>query len=202
MLWGIPLAAAVSALWYGPVIARHGWTFVDEFFIQHHFARYVSNKYHHPQPIYFYPAIILMLALPWTAFLVEALAKIRSWAWRENDEPEHLARVFARVVADADRVLFVLGIETAWLHIARASRCRDLLISDRLLHSQARWPVRTTGVICLALAVGGIVYAVQSGEISIACAVAIAAPHGWLLPRRRSSPDRFFCAIRESRFPS
>jgi 4-amino-4-deoxy-L-arabinose transferase-like glycosyltransferase len=80
LLWGMPVAAAVSALWYGPVIARHGWSFVDEFFIQHHFARYVSNKYHHPQPIYFYPAIILMFALPWTGFFVEALAQIRMMA--------------------------------------------------------------------------------------------------------------------------
>src|SRR6185503_1918561 len=44
LFWGVPLALAVSAIWYGPVIARHGWTFIDEFFIQHHFARYVSNK--------------------------------------------------------------------------------------------------------------------------------------------------------------
>jgi len=40
--WGVPLALAVSATWYGPVIAKHGWTFINEFFIQHHFARYVS----------------------------------------------------------------------------------------------------------------------------------------------------------------
>jgi 4-amino-4-deoxy-L-arabinose transferase-like glycosyltransferase len=65
--------------WYGPVIARHGWTFIDEFFVQHHFARYVSNKYHHPQPIYFYPAIILMLALPWTVHFVMRLVKVRRW---------------------------------------------------------------------------------------------------------------------------
>ncbi|HEY3582245.1 MAG TPA: phospholipid carrier-dependent glycosyltransferase, partial [Pyrinomonadaceae bacterium] len=64
LLWGVPLALAVSAIWYGPVILLHGRTFIDEFFIQHHFARYVSNKYHHPQPLYFYPAIILLLALP------------------------------------------------------------------------------------------------------------------------------------------
>jgi 4-amino-4-deoxy-L-arabinose transferase-like glycosyltransferase len=44
LFWGVPLAVAVSAIWYGPVIARHGWSFVDEFFIQHHFARYVSKK--------------------------------------------------------------------------------------------------------------------------------------------------------------
>ncbi|MDT4955855.1 MAG: hypothetical protein QOJ02_3993, partial [Acidobacteriota bacterium] len=46
LLWGVPLAVAVAAIWYAPVIARHGWTFVDEFFIQHHFARFISNKYH------------------------------------------------------------------------------------------------------------------------------------------------------------
>src|SRR5687768_13738527 len=85
LVWGIPLAVAVSAIWYGPVIARHGWSFVDEFFIQHHFARYVSNKYHHPQPIYFYPVIILMLTLPWTPFFVEALIKARRWTWRATD---------------------------------------------------------------------------------------------------------------------
>src|ERR1044072_8141627 len=75
--WGVPLALAVSAIWYGPVIARDGWTFIDEFFIQHHFARYVSKKYHHPQPIYFYPVIILMFTLPWSVHLICALAKAR-----------------------------------------------------------------------------------------------------------------------------
>src|SRR3954470_14188978 len=69
-LWGVPLALMVSAIWYAPVIARHGWTFINQFFIQHHFARFVSNKYHHPQPFYFYIPTILLMALPWTAFLI------------------------------------------------------------------------------------------------------------------------------------
>jgi 4-amino-4-deoxy-L-arabinose transferase-like glycosyltransferase len=94
LLWGVPLALAVSAVWYGPVIAKHGWSFVDEFFVQHHFARFVSNKYHHPQPIYFYPAIILMLALPWTPFLIEALVKARRWTWRGADDLS-IVRVFS-----------------------------------------------------------------------------------------------------------
>ena len=94
LIWGVPLALAISAVWYGPVIAKHGWTFIDEFFVQHHFARYVSNKYHHPQPLYFYPAIILMLALPWTPFLVEALVKARRWAWRGGDSLS-IVRVFS-----------------------------------------------------------------------------------------------------------
>jgi 4-amino-4-deoxy-L-arabinose transferase-like glycosyltransferase len=94
LIWGIPVAIAVSAIWYGPVIARHGWLFVDEFFIQHHFARYVSNKYHHPQPIYFYPAILLLLALPWTMHLIGAFVKAKQWSWRGNDSM-NILRVFS-----------------------------------------------------------------------------------------------------------
>jgi 4-amino-4-deoxy-L-arabinose transferase-like glycosyltransferase len=175
LLWGMPLAAAVSALWYGPVIARHGWSFVDEFFIQHHFARYVSNKYHHPQPIYFYPAIILMFALPWTGFFVEALAQIRGWAWRAHDGLSIL-RVFSLAWLLMPIVFFSFSGSKLPGYILPALPAAALLISDRVVHSNARWPVRTTGVICLALAAGAIVYAIQSREISIACAVAIAVP--------------------------
>ena len=175
VIWGVPLAAAVSALWYGPVIARHGWAFVDEFFVQHHFARYVSNKYHHPQPFYFYPAIILMLALPWTGFLFEALAKLRRWAWKD-DESLSIVRVFALAWLLMPIVFFSFSGSKLPGYILPALPAASLLIADRLLRSTARWPVRTTGVICLVLAVGGIVYAIQTGDISIGCAVAIAAP--------------------------
>ncbi|HEX6285004.1 MAG TPA: glycosyltransferase family 39 protein [Pyrinomonadaceae bacterium] len=175
LVWGIPLAVAVAALWYGPVIARHGWAFVDEFFIQHHFARYVSNKYHHPQPIYFYPAIILMLALPWTGFLVEAFAKIRSWAWRGNDGLS-IVRVFSLAWLLLPIVFFSFSGSKLPGYILPALPAAALLMADRLVHSTARWPFRTTGVICLALAVGAIVYAVQSGDFTLACAVAIAVP--------------------------
>src|SRR2546423_4560849 len=74
VVWGLPLCVVVAAVWYAPVIARNGWPFVDQFFIQHHFARYVSDKYHHAQPFYFYLPVILMLALPWTFFLVGGVA--------------------------------------------------------------------------------------------------------------------------------
>ena len=94
LIWGVPLALAVSAIWYGPVIARHGWLFIDEFFLQHHFARYVSNKYHHPQPVYFYPVIILMLAVPWTPFLIWAFLKARRWDWR-GDDSLNIVRLFS-----------------------------------------------------------------------------------------------------------
>ncbi|HET9477952.1 MAG TPA: glycosyltransferase family 39 protein, partial [Pyrinomonadaceae bacterium] len=175
LIWGLPLAIAVSAIWYGPVIARHGWPFVDEFFIQHHFARYVSNKYHHPQPLYFYPAIILMLAVPWTAFLIEALAKIRSWGWRDND-PLNVVRVFSLAWLAMPIVFFSFSGSKLPGYILPVLPAAALLIADPFMYSVSRWPIWATGVICLALAVGGMVYAFQSGHISLRCAALIAVP--------------------------
>jgi hypothetical protein len=50
------------------------------------------------------------------------------------------------------------------------------LIADSFNRSVAKWPLRATGVICLALAAGGIIYALRSREISVECAAVIAAP--------------------------
>ncbi|HEX5833459.1 MAG TPA: glycosyltransferase family 39 protein [Pyrinomonadaceae bacterium] len=175
LLWGIPLAVAASAIWYGPVIARHGWSFVDEFFIQHHFARYVSNKYHHPQPIYFYPAIILMLALPWTAFLVEALAKVRRWAWR-GDDSLSILRVFALAWLAMPIVFFSFSGSKLPGYILPALPAAAFLVADRFMDSISKWSLLATAVICLALATGGFVFAIQSREISIGCATMIAVP--------------------------
>ncbi|HKS09014.1 MAG TPA: glycosyltransferase family 39 protein [Pyrinomonadaceae bacterium] len=175
LLWGIPLAAVVPSIWYGPVIARHGWLFVDEFFIQHHFARYVSNKYHHPQPIYFYPAIILMLALPWTAFLIEALAKVRSWVWRGSDALS-IVRVFSLAWLAMPIVFFSFSGSKLPGYILPALPAAAFLVADRFRDSISTWSLRATGAICLVMAAGGFVYALQSKQISILCATLIAVP--------------------------
>jgi 4-amino-4-deoxy-L-arabinose transferase-like glycosyltransferase len=137
-LWGVPLAIAVSAIWYGPVIARHGWPFIDEFFIQHHFARYVSNKYHHPQPIYFYPVVILLLALPWTPFLITALAKVRTWTWRGAAALSTL-RVFALAWLALPIVFFSFSGSKLPGYILPSLPAAAFLITDYLVHSNWRW---------------------------------------------------------------
>jgi 4-amino-4-deoxy-L-arabinose transferase-like glycosyltransferase len=174
LIWGLPLALGVASVWYGPVIAKHGWSFIDEFFVQHHFTRYVSNKYHHPQPIYFYPAIILMLALPWTAFFVDALARIRSWTWRGTDSLS-VVRAFSLAWLLVPIVFFSFSGSKLPGYILPALPAAVLLITDRLT-APSRWPLRVTGVICLILGAGGIVYALQTGHVSITCAVLSAVP--------------------------
>ncbi len=66
----------VCASWYGPMLARHGWTFVDEFFIQHHIERYVTERFRHPGPISYYLPVLLVGAFPWTPLLISALARL------------------------------------------------------------------------------------------------------------------------------
>ncbi|MBP6004306.1 MAG: glycosyltransferase family 39 protein [Pyrinomonadaceae bacterium] len=65
VFWGTLLAALVAALWYLPMYQQHGYEFIDEFFIQHHFQRFTSNKYLHPQPFIFFFWVLPLMTLPW-----------------------------------------------------------------------------------------------------------------------------------------
>lgn len=75
LFWGSFLAAAVAAIWYLPMYLRHGGEFIDEFFVQHHFARFTSNKYQHPQPFYFYFWVLPLMTLPWLPLFFAGLWK-------------------------------------------------------------------------------------------------------------------------------
>ncbi|MEP7147399.1 MAG: glycosyltransferase family 39 protein [Acidobacteriota bacterium] len=73
LLWGTLLASAVASIWYVPMYMQHGWDFVDQFFIQHHFQRYTSNKYLHPQPFYFFFWVLPLMTIPWTPFFAASI---------------------------------------------------------------------------------------------------------------------------------
>lgn len=83
--------AAVAATWYLPVTLRHGDQFIQEFFVNHHFKRYLTNKYQHPQPKYFYFLVAFGGVLPWSFFVFPALAKIRALRPRDNVRDSLLA---------------------------------------------------------------------------------------------------------------
>ena len=71
--WGTILALLVAATWYLPMYMRHGYEFIDQFLIQHHFQRFTSNKYLHPQPFYFFLWVMPLMTIPWLPFFVIAL---------------------------------------------------------------------------------------------------------------------------------
>src|SRR5204863_2697649 len=70
---GAILFLATAAIWYVPVIARNGREFIDEFFIAHHFQRYLSNKYKHPQPFYFFIGVLLAGSFPWIFYFAASI---------------------------------------------------------------------------------------------------------------------------------
>lgn len=75
LVWGPFILVLTAATWYLPMYLTNGWKFIDEFFIQHHFQRYTSNKYLHPQPFWFFFAIFPLMVIPWMPFFLVAVWK-------------------------------------------------------------------------------------------------------------------------------
>lgn len=182
LFWGIPLSLLVAAIWYAPVIWRHGWPFVDQFFIQHQFARYVSNKYRHPAPVYFYLLILLPLSLPWTAFVIDGIGKAKPWRRRSNVEADPLERLLVFAFAWILVPLLFFSFSTSKLpgYILPVLPAITLIAGHRLTQishgwETGKWATRITAALCILLAVATPVYVSRSGQPSMLCALIIAA---------------------------
>ncbi len=118
LFWGLPLAAAVACLWYLPMYQRHGYEFIDEFFIQHHFQRYTSNKYFHPQPFYFFIWVLPLMTIPWIPFFFAAIWDLARRIFYRKDASTTDVAHRKNPVATApgsDRPLLLFSI--AWLAV-------------------------------------------------------------------------------------
>jgi 4-amino-4-deoxy-L-arabinose transferase-like glycosyltransferase len=80
--------ALVASTWYVPVLAVNGWPFIQEFFIDHHFRRYLTNRFAHPQPVYFFALVLLAGVVPWTFVFLQGLRGVAGVLRRQpqNDE--------------------------------------------------------------------------------------------------------------------
>jgi 4-amino-4-deoxy-L-arabinose transferase-like glycosyltransferase len=186
LLWGFPLALIVAGIWYAPVIWRHGWLFIDQFFIQHHFARYISNKYHHSQPVYFYILVLPLVALPWTAFLVKGLIQFKSWLWRAGaevgdraDQSSNRLMTFALAWFVFPMVFFSFSGSKLPGYILPVLPAAALIVGRQLIRLRSDpggWPLRTTAALFLLFALGTLVYSWRTGNLSLATALLLAVP--------------------------
>jgi 4-amino-4-deoxy-L-arabinose transferase-like glycosyltransferase len=87
---GFVIFVMVVAMWYVPVTLANGHAFIDEFIIKHHFRRFLTNRYQHPQPVWFFPAVTLVGLLPWTFFLLPAIARLRRIRPRSGERRDTL----------------------------------------------------------------------------------------------------------------
>ena len=90
LVWGTILSILVASTWYLPMYLTNGWEFIDEFFIQHHFQRFASNKYKHPQPFWFFWLVLPAMTIPWIPFFFASI-----WNF--------INRLFNRKDADSQR---------------------------------------------------------------------------------------------------
>jgi 4-amino-4-deoxy-L-arabinose transferase-like glycosyltransferase len=101
LLWwpGPLLMLAVAAPWFLAMQQRFP-DFLHYFFVYQHFQRFSQGGFNNVQPVWFYPAVILLLALPWTLGLW--------WAARRHEAlgSRHLRLPLLMVVWAAVIVVF------------------------------------------------------------------------------------------------
>jgi len=179
LIWGVALALAVAGLWYGPMIARHGWTFIDQFIIQHHFARFATNKYHHPGPVYYYLPVLIGLALPWTAILVSSLIAARRWHWR-GDSPRDRLRVFALMWLIVPVVFFSFSGSKLVAYILPALPAVAVLVGERIAdfsrEQRDKQIVRFTGALVLAIVLAASWYTHKASGVGFSMSILAAVP--------------------------
>lgn len=179
LIWGVPLSLLVAAVWFVPMIGRHGWAFIDQFIIQHHFARFVSNKYHHPGPIYFYLPVVISLAIPWTLGLGGVLIAARRWVWRGQNTLDCL-RVFAFVWLVLPIVFFSFSGSKLTAYVLPVLPAVALLVGERIACAlgagRGQWLVRLTGITLMGSAAVGYWYMHLHYDLTTACLILGTAP--------------------------
>ena len=84
-LWvpGMLLFCSVALPWYIVVQVRNP-EFFRIFVLQHNFARFSTDLYHHQQPFWYYVPVTLLALVPWTIFVAESsVESARVW-WSEG----------------------------------------------------------------------------------------------------------------------
>ncbi|MBA2960648.1 MULTISPECIES: glycosyltransferase family 39 protein [Ramlibacter] len=92
LLWlpGLLLFLALAAPWFLAMQARFA-EFAHYFFVVQHFGRYTTEGFNNARPFWFFPAVLALLGLPWSAWLatrrpaaateVEPALRRLMWVW-------------------------------------------------------------------------------------------------------------------------
>ncbi|HEY6047145.1 MAG TPA: glycosyltransferase family 39 protein, partial [Pyrinomonadaceae bacterium] len=204
--WGALIIVATAGLWYGPMIYRHGWLFFNQFIVQHHFARFFTNKYHHPQPFYFYLPILALFSVPWTVFLVGSVSSMQFRDLRDDSARSRL-RQFSIIVIALVVLPFSLSGSKLAGYILPAMPAAALLIADRLtifrLERRGEGFTRITGLLFVSVAIAAAWYSTRVGWLPKSCVIAgvatatVVGLFAIIFPRRRGAAYILFalCAI-------
>lgn len=88
---GLAITALISLPWYAAELLVEGQPFWDSFFGYHNLQRFTSVVNNHLQPWWYFIPLMLIAALPWTAFLLLGLLQIRL----DDSSPQQSLQQFA-----------------------------------------------------------------------------------------------------------
>lgn len=90
---GLIIILCLSAPWYGLVIWRNGWNYINSFFGYHNLERFTEVVNGHSAPWYFYFIIVLLLFAPYSVYLPLAMFRLQFWQrshWRNQPRSQQL----------------------------------------------------------------------------------------------------------------
>jgi 4-amino-4-deoxy-L-arabinose transferase-like glycosyltransferase len=173
IFWGTLIALVVAGIWYLPMYMQHGYEFVDQFFIQHHFQRFTSNKYLHPQPFIFFFWVLPLMTIPWLPFFVAAIWKLARQIIRRNADTnsiQYRLRIFSLAWIAVPLVFFSFSGSKLPGYILPAVPAAIILAATYINEFVRRGPVyrfaiqATAGITLAIVAIAGLVIAPPFAE--------------------------------------
>ena len=138
-LWpiGIALYVAVAAPWF-IAVQRANPQFFRFFFLQQNLARFASNRYHHPQPFWFYLPVALLALVPWTVFAVAALVDaVRDWRFAtQQPQAQEDLRTYLAIWFFIPIVFFSLSHSKLPGYILPGIPAATILLADFILRRE------------------------------------------------------------------
>ena len=163
LLAGAVVFLLTIAIWYVPVTLANGMVFINEFFVNHHFKRFLTNKYHHQEPPYFYLFVAFVGVLPWSFWIPAAMARLRRL--RARDDARGALLLLAWIWAVVPIAFFSLSGSKLPAYILPSFPALAILIGaelERVWNGQAdlwsRIALALTAIVVLAIGVGFGVY--------------------------------------------
>lgn len=190
-LWlpGIVLYAVVVLPWF-VAVQRANPEFFRVFILEHNVARYTTDAFRHKQPFWYYLPVALVGLVPWTVFIMTALADaIRDWRFSvEEPQGKEDLRTYLALWFLLPIVFFSLSQSKLPGYILPAIPAGTILLADFVLRREREgdkpslWLVLTHTAVCAALPVAALIVPfklvhmeVSKPAIIVAIALAIIA---------------------------
>lgn len=150
---GIALFALVAAPWFIAMQLRFA-DFAHYFFVVQHFTRYAQGGFNNVQPWWFFPAVLAVLGLPWSAWLPAAFLAGRR-AGEDAQHPVHPVRALAWLWLVLVTMFFSLPRSKLVGYILPVAWPMAWLVAERALAARdASW--RGRRLVAASVAAGGL----------------------------------------------